>query len=444
MPPPAVDGVYNPRFHHKTLLYQIIKDNLEEFLEVYPVRFEQEYGELRPEVESAFRKFLKCGSPEDGFAVFKCPDCNINLIVPFSCKNWICPSCSERRVIEWSMWLAEEVLYDIPHHFITLTMPASIRHYFFRNRWLIPYLERSIANMLSYYLKKHSEKEGAIPGIILIPQTFGERLNANIHFHVLCTSMCIDLETGGYYETHLPSFYELRQVWKNKVLSLLRNMKIISVKEYTRLRSYYSKGFHIHVSNPEQKEERDIEEELPGRMEILQSIGKYLVRTPLSEARILDYDEEKNRVTIRYKRYEFDHEGKLQKCREPGTETMDALELIARLSLHVPVPGKHKIRYYQAYSTRFRGEFKKYGYAPNETSENKSRIECKKSWRTLIHLIYQQDPLECPECGSALVLKDVIAPKDARRELKKLHINHLYYRYGKRIKKENLSLFDTS
>ena len=83
-------------------------------------------------------------------------------------------------------------------------MPACIRHYFFKNRWLIPYLERSVADMLTYYLTKNCEKESAQPGIILVPQTFGEKLNANLHFHCLCTTMCVDLESGGYYETRLP------------------------------------------------------------------------------------------------------------------------------------------------------------------------------------------------------------------------------------------------
>ncbi len=234
---PKIDGIYNPRFYHKTQLYQIVKDNLDEFLKVYPVKFAKDYGELRPEVEKSFRSFLECGNPEDGFAIYECPHCHLNLIIPYSCKNYICPSCSEKRTLDWGAWLIGEILYNIPHYFITFTMPQSIRCHFFTNRWLIPYLERSIADILMYYMAENSEKKGAIPGIIIVPQTFGERLNANIHFHCLVTTATVDMATGGCYSTRLPEFYQLRQVWKNKILKLLLNMKIITHKEYVKIYS---------------------------------------------------------------------------------------------------------------------------------------------------------------------------------------------------------------
>jgi len=47
----STDGAfkyYNPRYYHKTQLYQIVKENLAEFLSVYSTRFAEEYGELRP------------------------------------------------------------------------------------------------------------------------------------------------------------------------------------------------------------------------------------------------------------------------------------------------------------------------------------------------------------------------------------------------------------
>ncbi len=106
-----VKGYYNPRYYHKSQLYQIIKENFPEFLRVYPEKFAKEYGDLRPEVEKSFYNFLKCGCSEDGFAKYECPGCQGFFIVSFSCKNWICPSCSEKRVIDWSAWLIQEVLY---------------------------------------------------------------------------------------------------------------------------------------------------------------------------------------------------------------------------------------------------------------------------------------------------------------------------------------------
>ncbi|MBI3927165.1 MAG: transposase zinc-binding domain-containing protein [Armatimonadetes bacterium] len=40
-----------------------------------------------------FNQFLLCGDPNQRLTLFKCPECNISLAVPFSCKTRICPSC---------------------------------------------------------------------------------------------------------------------------------------------------------------------------------------------------------------------------------------------------------------------------------------------------------------------------------------------------------------
>lgn len=67
-----------------------------------------------------------------------------------------------------------------------------------------------------------------------------------------------------------------------------------------------------------------------------------MIRTPLSEAKITEYNKQSGSVTIRYKQYDFDADGKLRKNEEFGFETMSALELLARLSLHIPQPYRHK------------------------------------------------------------------------------------------------------
>ncbi len=140
-----------------------------------------------------------------------------------------------------------------------------------------------------------------------------------------------------------------------------------------------------------------------------------MVRTPLSEAKIIEYDKIKKTVTIHYKQYEFDHEGKLARLEEFGFETINCLELLARLSLHILQPYRHKVKYYGAYSTRFRGAFKAAGNKPNNNTLNIDRLAAKQTWAQLIFKVYQDNPLKCPECGAKLKLSELIAPKDARR-----------------------------
>ena len=127
-PLPLTSGgarLYQPRFHQRTRLFAIVRDHLDEFVRVYPARFAARFGPLRPEVEKGFRAFLHCGAPEDGFATFRCPGCGASFIVPFSCKHWLCPSCSAKRTLDWAAWLVTEVLYDQPHYHIVATMPTG-------------------------------------------------------------------------------------------------------------------------------------------------------------------------------------------------------------------------------------------------------------------------------------------------------------------------------
>jgi len=209
-------------------------------------------------------------------------------------------------------------------------------------------------------------------------------------------------------------------VWRNKILSLLLNMKVITQKEFANFRLKYPKGFNFHISEPEKN---NLEQ---SRKHILENIGKYMVRTPLSEAKITEYDKIKKTVAIRYKQYEFDYEGKLARSDEFGFETMNCLELLARLSLHIPQPYRHKVKYYGAYSTRFRGAFHANGNKANTISQNIDRVAAKQSWAKLIFKVYQDDPLKCPECGAKLKLSELISPKDARRELCLLKIKTQY------------------
>ena len=48
-------------------------------------------------IEQEFRESLRCGMLAGGFARFRCDDCGLDRLVPFSCKGrGYCPSCGGR------------------------------------------------------------------------------------------------------------------------------------------------------------------------------------------------------------------------------------------------------------------------------------------------------------------------------------------------------------
>jgi hypothetical protein len=64
-------------------------------------------------VEQEFRDFLQCGWLAGGFARFRCGDCSLDRLVPFSCKGRaLRPSCGGRRMAERAAHLLEHGFPD--------------------------------------------------------------------------------------------------------------------------------------------------------------------------------------------------------------------------------------------------------------------------------------------------------------------------------------------
>ena len=104
----APSTTYEPRCPAQTALYQIVRDYFETF-RVHAACLRD--GEGLPRfVEQEFRNFLQCGWLAGGFARFRCGDCGLDRLVPFSCKaRAMCPSCGGRRMAERAAHLLDHV-----------------------------------------------------------------------------------------------------------------------------------------------------------------------------------------------------------------------------------------------------------------------------------------------------------------------------------------------
>jgi hypothetical protein len=106
--------VYEPRQPKESSYYKCIEDHFENLEGIWDEKYKDEYGYFRPYIMDVIYKYLDCGDFEFGFARIKCDDCNSEYLLPFSCKcRYFCPSCHQRRVIEFGEYLYEEVLKAI-------------------------------------------------------------------------------------------------------------------------------------------------------------------------------------------------------------------------------------------------------------------------------------------------------------------------------------------
>jgi ribosomal protein S27E len=86
------------------------------FVQIYDNQFSRRYGFWRPYVEKVIYRYLECGDLHNGFARVKCKDCGHEYLLAFSCKRrHFCPSCHQKRVVEFGEWLCMDVLKKVPH-----------------------------------------------------------------------------------------------------------------------------------------------------------------------------------------------------------------------------------------------------------------------------------------------------------------------------------------
>ncbi len=82
-----VAGVYKRREPEKSTLYKIVFNYYESYEEIYPERYEKEYGYFRTEVKESIKKYLDCGILEHGMARIYCKEYGNDYFVAFSCKT---------------------------------------------------------------------------------------------------------------------------------------------------------------------------------------------------------------------------------------------------------------------------------------------------------------------------------------------------------------------
>src|SRR5215813_7924071 len=120
-------GDYRPRDAEHAMLYRVIDEHLDAFLET--ARRHADGAALPAFVEQEFRDFLTCGVLAHGFARLRCTGCALERLVPFSCKGrGFCPSCGGRRMTECAARLVDEVLPQVPVRQWVLSVPYRLRY----------------------------------------------------------------------------------------------------------------------------------------------------------------------------------------------------------------------------------------------------------------------------------------------------------------------------
>ena len=172
---PAPSTTYEPRHPEQGPLYQIVHDHFE--------TFRAQAGRLRDGeglprfVEQEFRDFLQCGWLAGGFARFRCGDCGLDRLVPFSCKGRaLCPSCGGRRMAERAAHLLDHVFPDVPVRQWVLSLPYRMRYQLAWNhdvcRGVVAVFVRAVLGFLRARARDSGVADGR-GGAVAVIQRFG-------------------------------------------------------------------------------------------------------------------------------------------------------------------------------------------------------------------------------------------------------------------------------
>ncbi len=387
---PAARGVYHPRRPEASPLFRLVSDHLHRLQTVYDDRFAHENGPWRPVVAQVAEKFLACGVLEHGFARIRCDACRHEYLLAFSCKcRYFCPSCHAKRVAIWTQWLDTTLLAPVPHRQVVLTIPKRLRAYCLYRRRLLGEIARVAARTVTAAIRTLTGECDHAVGIVACLQTHGSRANWHPQLHLLVTD-------GGFrpdgtfvtWRAHDPA--RLTEAFRRAVLRLSVRLALFDEAQAAGMLTWPHSGFHVHTAVWVPEDDRAFATRL----------ARYCARNPVALER-LTYDRAAKAVTYRSDKSEGP---------TAGTETVDPLEFLARVLVHIPDKGQVTTRYCGWYANRPRGMRDKAVPAAADGSGPPALVfaprlaptEASRRWAALLQQIFEVDPLACPTCGGPM------------------------------------------
>lgn len=121
-----LQGVYQHRNPKGSHFYQILAQHYQQFLQVYPQRFQSQYEALRSVIPEVIDKYLGCGDLSKGFARIRCDGCHHEYLLAFSCKcRYFCTSCHQKRTLIVEDFLTQQLLANFWDHSPSVPIPQS-------------------------------------------------------------------------------------------------------------------------------------------------------------------------------------------------------------------------------------------------------------------------------------------------------------------------------
>jgi len=398
-------------------LFRLVSDHLHRLQTVYDERFAREPGPWRSVVAQVADKFLACGVLDHGFARIRCDNYAHEYLRAFSCTcRYVCPSCHAERLAIWTQWLNTTLLAPVPHRQVVLTIPKRLRAYCLYRRRLLGEIARVAARTVTAAMRTLTGERARAVGIVACLQTHGSRANWHPHLHLLVTDGGFRPD-GTFVSWPVHDTARLTEAFRRAVLRLFVRLDLFDEDQAAGMLTWPHSGFHVHTAVWVSEDDRAFATRL----------ARYYARNPVALER-LTYDRAAKVVTYRSDKTDGP---------TAGTETVDPLEFLARVLVHLPDKGHVTTRYDGWYANRPRGiPFWDAGHGGVHGGAAHDRADaatCADRGQppvgegpaaALLPQIFEVDPLACPTCRGptriiacitqASVIDQILAPRRTR------------------------------
>jgi hypothetical protein len=329
-----------------------------------------DHSGTRPSVRQNFQKVIACKTSALGGEMYASQ--SEQKTVFHTCKARTCPSCGFRATLAWQreQWAS---LPNIPYAGIVLTMPDVLWPIFQANRHLLRDLPALGAATVQRWAKV---KYGARVLIMVVPHTFGRRLNFNAHLHILVSAIGLHDSENRLVSQLSFDKESLMHIWRYAVITYLREAIKAGMLTHDLpraqlravLQSQYERWWNIYVSR------------LHSKWHFLRYAGRYVRRPAIAQRRFTEITAE-----------EIEFRTKDLKQKQEVKTHYSVAEFIGRLSDHVLDHYQHSIRYFGLLAPR----------AKNCTSaslflllkQEQSPCPRRLSWRASLRKYFGVDPL---------------------------------------------------
>lgn len=325
---------------------------------------------VRLAVRQNFEKMVSCRTPALGAHVYASQ--TEERLVYHTCKSRACPSCGHRATQLWQreQWAA---LPDVPYTGIVLTMPDVLWPIFQQNRHLLHDLPALGAAVIQQWVKA---KYGVRVLVMVVPHTFGRRLNFHPHLHILVSAGGLQESEGRWIGSLQFGKSALMHMWRYAVITYLREAlkaKVLgsgrSCEELkTVLTMQYERWWNIDIDR------------FKSKWQFLRYAGRYIRRPPIAQhrfAKITDQEVQFWRKDLKQKRAVLTRY---------STE-----EFVSALAEHVPDRYRHGIRYFGllAPGTKRQTSAALFALLGQEKRPRPPRL----GWAKSLRKLFQVDPL---------------------------------------------------